>query len=231
MSISREEQFAALQEAQSILQLEKKWHRLVPDERKPNFKRAARVILERALGHTAVGKEPALRVHSGLMHEHDEREARLIERTLRNGTVAGGTQVLSSFRDGARARPTKRYIQAIVGSRTPVPAGEPFIDTTLLNFDVSDLGQHTRDALPERGARVPDAHEHAHRRVFGQARGPPPVHHARPARTAARGPHAGPCGGAGIVKNLLFFLVKTQHDASKRSTKHLRLDHGGQEAA
>ena len=70
MSISREEQFAALQEAQSILQLEKKWHRLVPDERKPNFKRAARVILERALGHTAVGKEPALRVHSGLMHQH-----------------------------------------------------------------------------------------------------------------------------------------------------------------
>jgi hypothetical protein len=55
--------------------------------------------------------------------------------------VAGGTQVLSSFRDGARARPTKSYIQAVVGSRTPVPAGEPFIDTTLLNSDVSDLGR------------------------------------------------------------------------------------------
>ena len=102
MSISREEQFAALQEAQSILQLEKKWHRLVPDERKPNFKRAARVILERALGHTAVGKEPALRVHSGLMHQHDEREARLIERTLRNGTIH--PEVLQSFREGARVR-------------------------------------------------------------------------------------------------------------------------------
>ena len=99
------------------------------------------MVLQRALGQATVSKEPDLRVHSGLMHEHDEREARLIERTLRNGTVAGGTQVLSSFRDGARARPTKRYIQAIVGSRTPVPAGEPFIDTTLLNFDVSDLGR------------------------------------------------------------------------------------------
>ena len=141
MPISREEKFAALHEAQRILQLEKKWRRHVPDEKKPDFKRAARVVLQRALGQATVSKEPDLRVHSGLMHEHDEREARLIERTLRNGTVAGGTQVLSSFRDGARARPTKRYIQAIVGSRTPVPAGEPFIDTTLLNFDVSDLGR------------------------------------------------------------------------------------------
>ena len=42
MSISREEQFAALQEAQRILQLEKKWRRLVPDERKPDFKRQPR---------------------------------------------------------------------------------------------------------------------------------------------------------------------------------------------
>ena len=114
---------------------------MVPDEKKPDFKRAARVVLQRALGQATVSKEPDLRVHSGLMHEHDEREARLIERTLRNGTVAGGTQVLSSFRDGARARPTKSYIQAVVGSRTPVPAGEPFIDTTLLNSDVSDLGR------------------------------------------------------------------------------------------
>ena len=87
MSISREEQFAALQEAQRILQLEKKWRRLVPDERKPDFKRAARVILQRALGHKSVGKEPSLRVHSGLMHQHAPREAQLIERTLRNGTV------------------------------------------------------------------------------------------------------------------------------------------------
>ena len=65
---------------------EKKW-RMVPDERKPDFKRAARVIMQRALGHETVGKEPELQVHSGLMHEHPEREARLIERTLRNGVV------------------------------------------------------------------------------------------------------------------------------------------------
>ena len=137
--ISREEKFAALHEAQRILQLEKKWRRHVPDEKKPDFKRAARVILQRALGHETVDREPDLRVHSGLMHQHHEREARLIERTLRNGTVAGATQVLSSFRDGVRARPARQFIQAIVGSRTPVPAGEPAIDATLLNSDVSDL--------------------------------------------------------------------------------------------
>ena len=137
--ISREEKFAALHEAQRILQLEKKWRRHVPDEKKPDFKRAARVVLQRALGHETVDREPDLRVHSGLMHQHHEREARLIERTLRNGTVAGATQVLSSFRDGVRARPARQFIQAIVGSRTPVPAGEPAIDATLLNSDVSDL--------------------------------------------------------------------------------------------
>ena len=38
-----------------------------------------------------------------------------------------------------RARPARQFIQAIVGSRTPVPAGEPAIDATLLNSDVSDL--------------------------------------------------------------------------------------------
>ena len=140
MSISREEKFAALHEAQRILQLEKKWRRHVPDEKKPDFKRAARVILQRALGHGTVGREPDLRMHSGLMHQHDEREARLIERTLRNGTVAGGTQVLNSFRDGVRARPTKQFIQTIVGSRAPVPAGEPAIDPMMLDSDVSDLG-------------------------------------------------------------------------------------------
>ena len=129
MPISREEKFAALQEAQRILQLEKKWRRMVPDERKPDFKRAARVIMQRALGHATVGKEPELPVHSGLMHQHPEREARL-----------PAPQVLSSFRDGARTRPGKSYIQAVVGSRTPVPAGEPYVDASLLDTDIRDLG-------------------------------------------------------------------------------------------
>ena len=113
----------------------------MPDERKPDFKRAARVILQRALGHEAVGREPDLRIHSGRMHEHDDREARLIERTLRNGTMPGATEALRSFREGVRPVPRKRLIQTIVGSRAPVPAGEPYIDPTYLDTDVSGLGE------------------------------------------------------------------------------------------
>ena len=67
--------------------------------------------------HETVSKEPELRVHSGLMHQHDPREARLIERTLRNGIVP--PQVLSSFRDGARAPTPRPFIQAVVGSSPP----------------------------------------------------------------------------------------------------------------
>lgn len=135
MSLSREEKFSALQEAQRILQLEKKWHRLVPDEPKPDFKRAARIILQRALEHKTIPDEPDLQIHNGLMYEHDSREARLIERTLRNGNIH--PRVLSSFRDGVRAPTTRPLIQAVIGSRTPVPAGE-FRDFQL-NTDVSDL--------------------------------------------------------------------------------------------
>ena len=141
MSLSREEKFAALREAQRVLQLEKKWRRLVPDEPKPDFKRAARVILQRALDHKTVPDEPYLQIHNGLMHEHDSREARLIERTLRNGSVH--PQVLSSFRDGVRAPETRPLIQSIIGSRTPVPAGE-FRDFQL-NTDVSDLHDMVHD--------------------------------------------------------------------------------------
>ena len=141
MSLSREEKYAALQEAQRILQLEQKWRRLVPDEPKPDFKRAARVILQRALDHKTVPAEPDLQIHNGLMHEHDSREARLIERTLRSGFIH--PEVLRSFRDGARAPTTKPLIQAIIGSRTPVPAGE--YSDFQLNTDTSDLQPHFHD--------------------------------------------------------------------------------------
>ena len=146
MSLSREEKFAALQEAQQILQLEQKWRRLVPDEPKPDFKRAARVVLQRALEHKTIPDEPDLNIHNGLMHQQDTREARLIERTLRNGTIH--PRVLRSFRDGVRAPQKRPLIQAVIGSRTPVPAGE-FRDFQL-DTDVSDLQDYVHEvAYPE----------------------------------------------------------------------------------
>ena len=59
----------------------------MPDEPKPNFKRAAEIILKRALGHQTVPKEPRVNITNARMHLHHRREAELIERTLKNGTI------------------------------------------------------------------------------------------------------------------------------------------------
>ena len=137
MVLSEAQKKDAYREAQHILRLADKWQELMPGERKPNFQRAAQEVLKRALGHKTRRNDVALDVHGGLMHEHNPREARLIERTLRNGTIH--PEVLQSFREGARVRSRNPFIQAIVGSRTPVPAGEPYVDPDDLNTDISDL--------------------------------------------------------------------------------------------
>ena len=85
--ISVEEKRAAYEEARQLLLLGKKWQQLMPGERKPDFRRAAKAVIRRALGKSTVPREPDLDVHNGLMHEHAPREARLIERTLRSGIV------------------------------------------------------------------------------------------------------------------------------------------------
>ena len=121
--LSREEKYAALQEAQHILRLDQKWRKLVPDEPKPNFKRAAEIILKRALGHQTVPKEPRVNITNARMHLHDRREAELIERTLKNGTIH--EDVLHSFRHGrAPVRRQRNHISQVVGSRQPLPAKE-----------------------------------------------------------------------------------------------------------
>ena len=98
MVLSEAEKRDAYREAQQILRLDAKWQELMPGERKPNFHRAAQEILKRALGHRTGRNEEALNIHSGLMHEHGPREARLIERTLRAGHVH--PDVLHSFQHG-----------------------------------------------------------------------------------------------------------------------------------
>lgn len=102
MVLSEAEKHAAYLEAQQILRLDEKWQRLMPGERKPNFKRAAREVLRRALGHTVRRNEPPLNLHGGMMHEHEPREARLIERTLKSGSHS--PEVLRSFH-GAPPKP------------------------------------------------------------------------------------------------------------------------------
>ena len=73
--ISVEEKRAAYEEARQLLLLGKKWQQLMPGERKPDFKRAAKAVIRRALGKSTVPREPDLRVHSGLMHTTPGRRA------------------------------------------------------------------------------------------------------------------------------------------------------------
>ena len=89
---------SAYLEAQQILRLDKTWQHVMPGERKPNFRRAAREIIRRALGHKVTRNEAPLNLHSGLMHEHEPREAALVERTLKNGMY--DPSVLLSFQRG-----------------------------------------------------------------------------------------------------------------------------------
>ena len=85
MSMSEAQKMAAYREAQQVLRLDKTWTSIMPGERKPNFRRAAREIIRRALGHKVVRNEAPLDLHGGMMHEHQPREAALLERTLKNG--------------------------------------------------------------------------------------------------------------------------------------------------
>ena len=57
MVLSEAEKHAAYLEAQQILRLDEKWQRSCR-ERKPNFKRAAREVLRRALGTPCGGTSP-----------------------------------------------------------------------------------------------------------------------------------------------------------------------------
>ena len=108
MVLSRDQKHKAYQEAQSILALGRKWQQLVPGEKRPNFERAAQEIVRRALGHRVERNESPLDLHDGYMHQHGAREAHLVERYLRSGTVhpdALHSVVHGRERIGAPARP------------------------------------------------------------------------------------------------------------------------------
>ena len=51
MVLSEAEQQEAYREAREILKLGEKWQQLMPGEKRPNFERAAKQVLRRALGH------------------------------------------------------------------------------------------------------------------------------------------------------------------------------------
>ena len=108
MVLTRAQKHDAYREARDIMKLSEKWQELMPGEKRPNFERAAQEVIRRAIGHKIERNEVPLDVHSGYMHRHAPREARLIERYLRSGTVH--QDALQSFvhgreRVGAPERP------------------------------------------------------------------------------------------------------------------------------
>ena len=85
-----EQKLSALREVENIYRLSKKWQRLTPDERRPNWEKIADAVLRKALGQpvlTSVHTQ-ALQLDDGAhYHEHDERSARVFRRTLDNGIL------------------------------------------------------------------------------------------------------------------------------------------------
>ena len=131
--ISREERHRAIKEAESIIRLGKKWQRLVPNERRPNFEAAAAALLRRGLGeHVEAGKRKPLNIHGGMQHQHDEREARLLERTLKVGTLP--QEVLHSFQTGVARRDPRPMPRRRGPDPESLPSFELYAHDTTHNF-------------------------------------------------------------------------------------------------
>ena len=136
MVLSREEKHKAYEEAQSILALGKKWQQLVPGEKRPNFEKAAAMVLRQALGHKTSSNRTNLEVHNGLMHQHKPAEARLIERTLQSGMFH--PDVLHSFRDDRRTND----IRSVKPVALPKKPGDPDVELWLAPNEEIEHASH-----------------------------------------------------------------------------------------
>ena len=110
MPISLEAKLKAIREVENIYALSKKWQRLTPGEKRPNWERLADAVLRKALSQPLETPDEPLNVHGGMHHEHSPRSARVIERTLRNGVVH--PDALHAYSCGhikeGRARPRRK---------------------------------------------------------------------------------------------------------------------------
>ena len=132
MPISLEAKLKAIREVESIYALSKKWQRLTPGEKRPNWERLADAVLKKAMDQPLQTPAEPLNVHGGMHHEHSPRSARVIERTLRNGVVhpdalhtyscghikeararsfAGAARRAKPVRQAAQDPPAQHYVQ------------------------------------------------------------------------------------------------------------------------
>ncbi len=165
MSISEAQKRDAYLEAQQILRLDKTWQQIMPGERKPNFRRAAREIIRRALGHKVHRNQTPLQLHGGLMHEHRPREAALVERTLKSGmhdpSILHSFQLGSKLRRHDEPRQVQPRRQAAGPSQEPIPDFEVFVhdhSTTIdypSHFEPGTGIYHSSVVTPPEHAEVP----------------------------------------------------------------------------
>lgn len=134
MVLSEIEQQRAFREAREIMKLSEKWQELMPGEKRPNFERAAKEVIRRALGHRVVKNQEPLDIkEDGLMHEHAPREAHLIERYLRSGTVH--PDVLHSFVHGDTYAEPQKMAQPELDEMDDLPDFDVVIQHTHSNLE------------------------------------------------------------------------------------------------
>ena len=130
--ISIDQRIKALDEARSILALGKKWQRTVAGERRPDFEGAAERIFRRALKQAPLATGQPLKIRDGkLMHQHDAHEARVLERTLKNGLIH--PDVRHSFVHNRTLRPKQDVARPKLG---PAPRDAPRSKLFIQHFDV-----------------------------------------------------------------------------------------------
>ena len=150
MTMSEAQMRDAYHEAEQILRLDEKWQQIMPGERKPNFRRAAREILRRALGHQVHERQPELNIHSGLMHEHEPREAELIERTLKTGLYH--PRVLHNFQHGEPASKDEKPKEYDMTPDPDLPDIDVFLHSHGTTIDYGYLPQQHPHAPRSRGS-------------------------------------------------------------------------------
>jgi hypothetical protein len=115
-----------------ILALGKKWQRTVAGERRPDFEGAAERIFRRALKQAPLATGQPLKIRDGkLMHQHDAHEARVLERTLKNGLIH--PDVRHSFVHNRTLRPKQDVARPKLG---PAPRDAPRTKLYIRHFNV-----------------------------------------------------------------------------------------------
>lgn len=131
-----------LKEIQNMKRLSQTWQRSLPDERRPAFEKAQLKLINdyiRKGDRVRPLVQQPIQIHNGLMHEHDSRSARILDRTLRNGLIPH--EVGKSFRDGSRQEkigvPWWKHTTVPLEQRDHLPRVEVYMGHSETVSDVS----------------------------------------------------------------------------------------------